>query len=557
MVKQTKPRILVVDDDPVVCATISEFLEECGHDYICAGSCAETPPLLQGEPFACAIVDLQLEDGDGLSLLPAIRESSPSCVPIVLTKDGRADTIVGTMREGVFDYLIKPVGYDLFRAALSRALHHHAVAQERDRLLEDLKQERSSLQERVAAANEELRDQVKRVELVNARQQVLLKLNMVSDQSYTEDDLFRSLFTELAAILPLRCIALGTSHGSEYCISVSETEDGQVAVVESESPADGPGKAVTLGAAELHAAIRKSIERRVGLDTRAWAASVYPQRSLGRVFCAVAFFLPDDYVLDFSGDAFLEACASTLTAKWQDLRLFQYAARQASVGNLVLDLSRELVQELTAIRMAADVVLETHLSPEAAEGMRIISENSEDLRRTLQDLRQLPPPGKKLGETLCLGDLADRTLELLSSTIENRQILVKKDYRSPGQCILMNGSALSNVFLDLFSSILRSLQDGEYIAVTIRDNGPNTALFEIAFSPGQDASGSEGRRAVDMTAPSSFGRHPKFVMAQRTVRSCGGTLSVEHKDGGRCAFNIVLPRNSFDSRRELEEIGLS
>ncbi|NIA16034.1 MAG: response regulator, partial [Nitrospiraceae bacterium] len=194
--------ILVVDDDPLVRRGICAYIERLGHDYASAASCAEAVALAEARSPSCAIIDLGLPDEDGLSLLPIISQLNPCCVFTILTGDTRPETIVEAMREGAFDYLVKPVSFPAFRAAVSRALHHSEVVRERDRLLEELVQERELLKVRVEEANHDLREHANRVELANTRKEILLQLNSLKAESYTEEDLFRCLFEQLASNVP-------------------------------------------------------------------------------------------------------------------------------------------------------------------------------------------------------------------------------------------------------------------------------------------------------------------------------------------------------------------
>jgi FixJ family two-component response regulator len=551
------PTILVVDDDPVVNTAVCALLDEIGQEYASAASCAETIALLQSHSFACGIIDLNLPDGNGLSLLPIIAEHNPCFVPIILTGYARADIIVDTMRAGAFDFLVKPVDFATFRAALARALHHYEVTRERDGLLVTLSEERDLLKTRVAEATADLRRHAVRIEQVNARQEVLLQLNRMSEEAYTEEDLFRSLFDKLGRCMPLQCAALTTEHAHEYFIAAMPGENEQVVVVVSEPPVSGPLEDTPTEPVVLHTEICSSVESHTGLNTREWTACVYPQKAFGRVFCNVAFFLPGDYEVDADADAFLGACASVVTSKWQDLRLFHYAAKRACVGNLALDFSRDMVQVLTAVRTAADVVMECGLTAEAAQGMSIIGENVEALRRLLQELRQLSSPQKNTVETVHLDRFVDQSLDLLAGTIESRGIVVDKEFLTSGKCVLFNGAALARTFLDLISSAVRAVENDRRIVLRLKNSEPDAVVFEISYDGLSSELFGVARRVTDRSVPSALGNHPKFVMAQRTVRGCGGTLKVEHKMEGWCAFSVVLPKNALSSSRELGELGLS
>ena len=549
--------ILVVDDDPVVRTAICAFLEALNHDHICVSSCAEAIEPMQTKTFSCGIIDLHLSDGNGLELLPTLKQHNPCCIPIILTGDNRPETIVETMRAGAFDYLMKPVDLTTFEASLIRALHHHDAILERDRLHAALAQERESLQTRVEEAAAELREHARRIELINSRQKVLLQLNQMSEESYTEETFFRSVFDHLAEHLPLECMALTTAHAHEYFIAAMPSNDGETAVVTAETPGRDPMPITTADLGAFQDSIQSSLEYHTGLNAKTWRTCLYPQTSLGRVFGAVAFFLPPDHEVDEEFDAFLRTCAGTLTLKWQDLRLFYYAAKQASVGNLALDLARDMVQDLTAIQMAAEVVLETETTPEAKEGLRIIADNTENLRRRLSELRQLSTPQKNVIETVELDKFVDQALELLASTIEHRGIIIDKEYLASGRCVLFNGTALARTFHDLISSAVRAVQNNHHIVLRLRNSEPNSVMFEINYDGLNSELFGVARRVTDQSAAVALGHHPKFIMAQRTIRGCGGTLSVEHKMEGWCAFCVVLPKNALSSSRELEEIGLS
>jgi DNA-binding response OmpR family regulator len=72
MASAVKPRLLVVEDDPVTAGALRALFSRRGWDVLSAGTLAEAEPLLQTNP-AWMILDLMLPDGDGATLLRAIR----------------------------------------------------------------------------------------------------------------------------------------------------------------------------------------------------------------------------------------------------------------------------------------------------------------------------------------------------------------------------------------------------------------------------------------------------------------------------------------------------
>ena len=545
--------ILVIDDDPVICSAIGAFLEELGMDYSTAESGAEVARIIAEKSVCCALVDLSLGKEHGLELLPAIREKHPRCVFMVLTGDNNPSTIVETMREGVFDYLIKPVSFTLFQASLDRALRHYELACERDSLLEDLRQEKALLEKRVADAHTDLRAHAGRIEAANERQQVLIQLNRALEDCYTEEKLFERLYTLLSKVVPVECVALAAPRANEHFVCAAPDENGvlhSIVVQRSDPASSGVAPEPDIQNAELRAAVQEH----TGLDATPWTACLYPQKSLGRVSCSVVFFLYPEFEVDKACDEFLQACATTVTTEWQDLRLFQYAAKQTCFGNLMLDLSHDLVEGLTALRVASNVVEETPLEPDGVEGMRIINENVEKLREQLVAIRQVPTDNKSIGKTVRLDELADNAISLLSRTIENGRINIEREYSSNGECVLFNAGSLGTAFLDLISSAVRAVDHHQTISLRIFDAPSERVTFEIGFMGSASEGPVDGRRESDTTAPDASRNHPKYVMAYRTIRGCGGDLSVIQKPDGWFVQTVLLPKNAMSSDWAIEEM---
>ncbi len=89
-----KTRILVVDDNRQIQALLTELLGVAGHVTRAAASCEEARALIDQEAFSCALIDLGLPDGNGLELLPYIRERQPLLVPVILTGDDAAEETI-------------------------------------------------------------------------------------------------------------------------------------------------------------------------------------------------------------------------------------------------------------------------------------------------------------------------------------------------------------------------------------------------------------------------------------------------------------------------------
>ena len=115
-------RVLVIDDDPGTCHTISDVLELHGHAVESATDGYAGLERLTATPVDAAIVDIRLPDISGLDLLRAIRASSPDTEVIFITGHGSLATAVEAVNRAAFSYLTKPFEMAQLVAALEKAL---------------------------------------------------------------------------------------------------------------------------------------------------------------------------------------------------------------------------------------------------------------------------------------------------------------------------------------------------------------------------------------------------------------------------------------------------
>ncbi|MFC3527576.1 ActR/PrrA/RegA family redox response regulator transcription factor [Paracoccus mangrovi] len=115
------PSLLLVDDDEIFLNRLARAMEKRGFLVSRAASVAEARVLLEGGAPAFAVVDLRLEDGNGLDVVDALREARADARIVVLTGYGAIATAVAAVKMGATDYLSKPAdAEDITRALLSR-----------------------------------------------------------------------------------------------------------------------------------------------------------------------------------------------------------------------------------------------------------------------------------------------------------------------------------------------------------------------------------------------------------------------------------------------------
>lgn len=110
--------LLIVDDDEPFRVRLGRAMEKRGFVPALAGSVKEAIRLARETPPDFAVVDLRLEDGDGLEVVNAIHELREDCRVIMLTGYGNIATAVAAVKAGAIDYLPKPADADDVAKAL-------------------------------------------------------------------------------------------------------------------------------------------------------------------------------------------------------------------------------------------------------------------------------------------------------------------------------------------------------------------------------------------------------------------------------------------------------
>jgi DNA-binding NtrC family response regulator len=116
-------RLLLVDDEVGYLEVLSKRLTHRGFKVTTASSGEEAIRALRSWEFDLAVVDLKMEDMDGIEVLKVLKRMDPALQVIILTGHGSERAAREGIAHGAFDYLIKPIGLDplieSIRAALS------------------------------------------------------------------------------------------------------------------------------------------------------------------------------------------------------------------------------------------------------------------------------------------------------------------------------------------------------------------------------------------------------------------------------------------------------
>jgi len=153
LLERSTGRILVVDDEPRMTASLRALLSEEGHQTEGALSGEEAISRLHNAAFDVLIVDVRMPGIGGMEVLRASRAQNPDRPVIMMTAYASLESAVAAINEGAYDYLVKPIDLTEMRLTVRRAIEKHRLDLARITLLDELEEKNRTLSRRVVELN--------------------------------------------------------------------------------------------------------------------------------------------------------------------------------------------------------------------------------------------------------------------------------------------------------------------------------------------------------------------------------------------------------------------
>ncbi|HVX83735.1 MAG TPA: sigma-54 dependent transcriptional regulator [Phycisphaerae bacterium] len=131
-------RLLLVDDDPLIMGSLSEFLRLEGYTVDTAADGAQAVEMLAANRYNLVLTDVNMPRSNGLELLRNIRSNYPDIVVLVITGYGTIENAVEAVKMGAFEYLTKPIIDDEIRVTIQKALKQQTLLSENYQLKQQL-----------------------------------------------------------------------------------------------------------------------------------------------------------------------------------------------------------------------------------------------------------------------------------------------------------------------------------------------------------------------------------------------------------------------------------
>ncbi len=141
MTMEKKVNIMVVDDEEIVRSSLSSWLEEDGYNVEAVESGKKALERLPTRNWDLMLVDLKMPGMDGLQLMEEVRKTDSDMLVIIMTAYATVDTAVKAMKQGAYDYFVKPFNPDDISLTIRKIVDHHKLVRENLYLRKELKKQ--------------------------------------------------------------------------------------------------------------------------------------------------------------------------------------------------------------------------------------------------------------------------------------------------------------------------------------------------------------------------------------------------------------------------------
>ena len=147
--------VLLVDDEPSIRLTMSEFLKRAGYAVFAAAN-YESAAMVKAESIDVAVVDIHLPGKSGIELLQKLCGERIYIPVIMITGEPNLSVIPEIVRAGAYDFIAKPIIKDVLLNAVARAVEKKRLTDEKRRLEQEIKRYAEELEMRVDERTAEL-----------------------------------------------------------------------------------------------------------------------------------------------------------------------------------------------------------------------------------------------------------------------------------------------------------------------------------------------------------------------------------------------------------------
>lgn len=130
--------ILVVDDDPSHLTALKTIIKSWGYTVSLADDGTQAVENVKERPFDLILMDVRMTQMSGIEALKKINDYNPAIPILIMTAYSSVDSAVEALKAGAYDYLTKPLDFEVLKLTLERVLEHTGLKEENKYLKDKL-----------------------------------------------------------------------------------------------------------------------------------------------------------------------------------------------------------------------------------------------------------------------------------------------------------------------------------------------------------------------------------------------------------------------------------
>ncbi len=171
-----RKKILFVDDEESILDIAREYFSIKQYHVVVARNGFEAIDILEKEEFDCCITDINMPGMDGVELAESIRKKNNTLPVVIMTAYPTIDNTIKTLKNGVVDFLVKPINLSQMELCVERVLHQREIFIENIFLKKEVKGK-----ERLEKLNRELTQKNDELIVLNKIMSDFVTINSTSD----------------------------------------------------------------------------------------------------------------------------------------------------------------------------------------------------------------------------------------------------------------------------------------------------------------------------------------------------------------------------------------
>lgn len=583
--------ILIVDDEESIREPLKTFFEEQGYPVAEAASAAECNAVLARQAVALILLDINLPDMNGLTLLPQIIEQHPDTAVIMLTGMANLHTALESIRNGADDYLAKPIQFREILFVVHKVLEKRYLLFENRKYHEELENAHFRIQLLHQLSMKMNRVYLGTVELDELLQAILV--GITAEEGLRFNRAFLALFDDDGEYLQGR-LAIGSACREEAGRTwanlrkknlsfqdIIENLKNQCA--DSDTETNIVVKSIRVPVSETdHILIRSSLQRRSILVTDGKAEVDVDPTLLSLLnqqnFVIVPLFSPHRYLGVIIADHFvtnkpitqelinmLEVFASqaslaidhshlsmAMQHKINELEAMTHeldknkdllveAERYATLGQMSAQLVHAIRNPITSIGGGAKLLARKMENDESKKFIDMMVQETAKLESTLEDLVQfaeLPDIHKEEAE---LYPLIHKTVMLLQTTMQKQSVNCHLNLPEPGPRLFMDTRQIRQILLHLIKNGIEAMPGGGDLHLSVFQEGPTTSIVVLDSGLGMPESYLNMASEPFFTTK-TYGTGLGLTMVKKIVEAHGGTLSFHRSENSGLEVSVRLPQ---------------